>query len=280
MRKSFTMIEIVFVIVITGLVAVAGSMAIVQIMQNYAIQKEYAKLEIDSASTIRQVSKYLQDSIWDSIAIKNGNTYTAISLVNKAEDGLVSNNNQLVFIEKNMETINGYFGTYQSNNMNIPYFSGFINLSLSSGNSITTVFAEDRLLSLNSLVNSIALYFPFTLQYGTIVDKFYATNELARTALFKITNIVNNNTMILSHNPSQIGDVATIVNINPVFIQKNANGDLQLIKDSQTTTLAQSVSNFYIWSESQAGILRVRLCFINSTMDFMPEFCKEGIIMQ
>lgn len=281
MRKSFTMVEIVFVLVITGLVAVAGSMAIVQIMQNYAIQKEYSKLELDSASSIRQISRYLRDSIWSSIAIQNGNTYTAISSVNLASNGKIENSIQLVFIEKNLDTINGYFGAHQSNNMNIPYFSGFIDLNRSRGNTITTVFDGDRLNNLSSLASSgrIALHFPF-IHKGSVTDMFYATNEANRTALFKINRIVNNNTMILGHSPSQIGDIAIIVNTTPVVIQKDSNGDLKLIKGASTMTLAQSVSSFYVWSESQAGILRARLCFVNATMDFMPEFCKEGVIMQ
>ena len=93
-RAGFTMIEIVFVIVITGLVAVAGGNAIVQILQNYTLQKMYAKTEMDSASAIRQISNYLQNSVWDSIAF--GGTIP-ISEVSTANDGKlnVNNNNHI-----------------------------------------------------------------------------------------------------------------------------------------------------------------------------------------
>ncbi|RDU56562.1 hypothetical protein [Helicobacter sp. MIT 99-5507] len=280
MRNAFTMLEIVFVIVITGLVAVAGSMAIVQIMQNYAIQKEYAKMELDGTSAILQISKYLQDSIWDSIAIRNGTSYTDISTINQLNNGQIQNNAQLIFISKNTDALNGYFGTYQGNNANLPFFSGFIDLSSSSGNSLTTAFSQDRLLSLNGSVGSIGIYFPFVNKDGVIVDKYYNNNATNMGALFRIANIASNTQMTLSSSPSKIGDIAIIVNLTPVVLQKNNDGDLILVNNNNNQTLAQGVSNFSIWSEAQSGLLRVRLCFTNKTMDFMPEFCKEGVIMQ
>ncbi|MBR7117774.1 MAG: type II secretion system protein [Helicobacteraceae bacterium] len=278
MRKAFTMLEMVFVIVITGLVAIAGSMAIVQIMQNYAIQKEYAKMELDGTSAILQISKYLQDSVWDSIAIRNGNAYTDISSINKRDMGQLKDNKELVFISKNMDALNGYFGTYQGSGSNLPFFSGFIDLSNSNGTTLTTAFSQDKLLSLKNLVGKIGVYFPFVNKDGTVVDKYYS-NTSNSGALFRINNINSDTTMTLGSSPSKIGDIAIIVNTTPVSLEKNNNGDL-ILDDGTDQTLAQGVSNFYIWSEAQSGLLRVRLCFTNKTMDFMPEFCKEGVIMQ
>ena len=288
MRKAFSMLEMVFVIVIIGLVAVAGSMSIVQIMQNYAIQKEYAKMEVDGTSAILQISKYLQNSIWDSIALRNGSRYTDISSVNEANSGRIENPNELIFISKNEEALNGYFGTYQGNNSNLPYFSGFIDLSNSKNDSggrltiLASAFAQDRLRSLNHLVSStsgssIGIYFPFVNKDGRIFDKYYSGNK---TSLFAIVAITSDTQMLINPKPPTIGDIAMIVNLNPVVLQKNSDGDLILQRNGVNQTIAQGVSNFYMWSESQSGLLRVRLCFTNKTMDFMPEFCKEGVIMQ
>ena len=277
MRKAFTMLEMVFVIVITGLVAIAGSMAIVQIMQNYAIQKEYAKMELDGTPAILQISKYLQVSVWDSIAIRNGNSYTDISSINTHNVGQIKDGTELVFISKNMDALNGYFGTYQGSGSNLPFFSGFIDLSNSSGMTLTTAFSQDKLLSLKNLVGKIGVYFPFVNKDGKVDDKYYSSNSNSG-ALFRINSINSDTTMTLGSSPSKIGDIAIIVNTTPVSL-KNNNGDL-ILNDGTDQTLAQGVSNFYIWSEAQSGLLRVRLCFTNKTMDFMPEFCKEGVIMQ
>lgn len=276
MRQAFTMLEIVFVLVITGLVAVAGSMAIVQIMQNYAIQKEYAKMEVDGTSAILQISKYLQDSVLDSVAIRNGGNYTDISVINNASSGHINDNIMLVFISKNADALNGYFGSYQGSNSNLPFFSGFIDLSQSSGNNITTAFSQDRLKGLTHL-RDISLYFPFINQDGSAYNKYYANNK---TALFPIADITSDTTLRLFSAPSKIGDIAVIVNTNQTIIQKDNGGNLILTSNGSTQTLSQGVSNLYIWSESQSGLLRVRICFDNKTMDFMPEFCKEGVIMQ
>lgn len=296
MRPSFTMLELVFVIVITGLVSVAGSMAIVQILQNYALQKEYAKLELDSAAAIRQISKYIQNSLWDSVSLKSGNNYTALYKINDYNSGKIDDNNntQLIFIEKNTDSTNGRF--MAANNANIPYFSGFINLSTSgrvtlsngsvqNGNIIMAALGTDN--EMNKLLSSanISLNFPFV-NTGSSTNQYdkYFTNTNNRTAIFKINNI-NAQTITLQNTPNQIGDIAMIVNTNPTTLSKNTNGELVIsqapLNIANNTIIAKNVSNLYLWTESGAGLIRVRICFKNNVVkNVMSEFCKEGIIMQ
>lgn len=296
MRSSFTMLELVFVIVITGLVAVAGSMAIVQILQNYALQKEYAKLELDSAAAIRQISKYIQNSLWDSVSIQYGSNYTALYNVNNYESGKIddSKNTQLIFIEKNIDSTNGRY--ISANNSNIPYFSGFINLATSgrvalsngnvqNGNIMVAALSTDN--EMNRLRSSadISLNFPFV-NTGSSTNQYdkYFTNTANRTAIFKINNI-NAQTITLQNTPNQIGDIAMIVNTNPTTLKKNADGELvisqQPLNTINNTIIAKNVSNLYLWTESGAGLIRVRICFSNKIVkSVMSEFCKEGIIMQ
>lgn len=288
MRRAFTMLEIVFVLVITGLLATVGSMSIVQIMQNYAIQKEYAKLELDSASLIRQISGYLQNSVWESIAVMESATnYTSIRNINAPEHAQLNDGtqNELVFIEKNMEAMDGYFDT--ATNERLPLFSGFVDLQNSKGQIITTVSPTDRLNNgmLQPRVNSgtLALYFPFIAQDGAVKDKFYTANA---TSLFKVAGINTANSLELKTAPARLGDIATIVNTDIVRIVKDG-GNLCLTRNNAFgkkcnggMLIAQGVKSLSVWSEAQAGLLRVRVCFENKTMDFMPEFCKEGVIMQ
>lgn len=292
MRSSFTMLELVFVIIIVGLVAVAGSMAIVQILQNYALQKEYAKLELDSAATIRQLSKYLQNSVWDSISINNGNNYTSIYNVNKPEDGAINGNNKLIFIEKNMDAINGRY--IAANNANIPYFSGFINLDASgvvpingkvqAGNIITAALSTDTDLAQVAANSNISLNFPFVNNGNSSQYDKYFTDTNNRTAIFKINNI-NGQVLTLQNTPAYIGDIGVIVNTNPTTLSKDANNNLIISRTPLNTTnnivIAQNVSNLYVWTESAAGLIRVRICFSNKVIkSVMNEFCKEGVIMQ
>lgn len=243
-RSAFTMLEIVFVILITGLVSVAGGKAIVQILQNYTLQKDFARLEMESTSAIRQISRFLQNSVWDSIATKapgnnnacnNGdaNSMVAISNISSAQQGTISKANDriLCFIEKNMDAINGRF--VSSYNSNIPYFSGFIDLDLSGLDSknktlIATQFDSDAIRDLESLVGktNLAIYFPFV-NVGTSVlayDKYYANQA---KAIFKLdytskgfqvsdassnTHSIDKEYLALASSPIQISDVAVMVN--------------------------------------------------------------------
>lgn len=272
LRKSFTMLELVIVIVITGMIGLAGSKAIIEIMQNYAIQQKYNKLEVDSASAIRQLSKYLQDSIWDSIAIKNGNKYTSIFAINQANLGNINETTNLVFIEKNQDVINGYF----NQNRNVPIFSGFIDIANSKNTTLTTLSDTDQLTNLGNN-NNLAIYFPYVNTGDNVTNKFYAAQD-KRTALFKITSITNPKTMVLSKAPPKIGDIAVITNNLPSTIAKDANGNVYI--NNKKNIILQTVSSINIWTEATTGILRIKICFDNKTMDFMPEFCKEGIIIK
>lgn len=217
LRKAFTMLELIIVIVITGIIGLAGSKAVIEIMKNYALQQRYNTLEADSASAIRQLSKYLQDSIWDSIAIKKGNAYTSIFAINQANLGSIDQNTNLVFIEKNQDVINGYF----NKNRNTPIFSGFIDIANSKATQLTTLSSTDKLTNLGTNPQNMAIYFPYINMGNNITSKFYTTKN-NRTALFTITSITNQKTMILSKAPPKIGDIAVITNDNPSTIVKDA----------------------------------------------------------
>lgn len=300
-RAGFTMLEIVFVIVITSLVAVAGGKAIVQILTNYTLQKEFAKIELDSASAIRQISSYLQNSIWDSIAINASNTYIAMPFVSSSQQGRIGkeHNTSLYFIEKNKSVAIGRF----EGGSNLPLFSGFIDVEKSgctvvngtatNCNKIVSQNINDRMTTFIG-GDKIALHFPFV-NVGTntyVGNKYYSgTNS---TAIFYIQGFAKQGTqevITLFNQPKQIGDVAMIVNQQPSILTiedgTNANyekGDLtitQNVQTQKTTLIAKKVSNLHIWTESSSSLIRIRICFeAGVTKSVMDEFCKEGIIMQ
>lgn len=297
-RAGFTMIEIVFVIVITGLVAVAGGNAIVQILQNYTLQKMYAKTEMDSASAIRQISNYLQNSVWDSIAF--GETIP-ISEVSTANDGKlnVSNNKQkLSFIEKDLESQNG--ASDNKGNM-IPYFAGFIDLNKSNAKVIASQTNSDDLEKAFSNRTGIALYFPF-INVGTstsVQEKYHQSNIQNNKALFKVNHPVGKKAFTLNNEPQQIGDIAMLVNAYPSYLQLADKNDTQINNEVfekgdlvffrrepgdnawKSIRIARKVSNLHFWTESSSSLIRVRICFEAGVVkSVMEEFCKEGIIMQ
>ena len=301
-RAGFTMIEIVFVIVITGLVAVAGGNAIVQILQNYTLQKMYAKTEMDSASAIRQISNYLQNSVWDSIAF--GGTIP-ISEVSTANDGKLNSNNKqkLSFIEKDLESQNG---ASDNNGNMIPYFAGFIDLNKSNAKVIASQTNSDDLEKAFGNRTGIALYFPF-INVGTstsVQEKYHQSNIQNNKALFKvnsasINHTVGNKAFTLNNEPQQIGDIAMLVNAYPSYLQladKNdtrinnevfEKGDLVFFRrepngnEWKSIRIARKVSNLHFWTESSSSLIRVRICFEAGVVkSVMEEFCKEGIIMQ
>lgn len=134
-RRSFTLIEAVFVIVILGIVGVAGSQAILRVYENYALQRAFNRLELESRRVVEQVARHLEYAIWDTIELDSATTLPS-------------------WRAKTMEAIWGTYVGDETSGVNEPLFSGYVDLENSSGTTITTPLSK-----LNETLVGKELYF-------------------------------------------------------------------------------------------------------------------------
>jgi prepilin-type N-terminal cleavage/methylation domain-containing protein len=104
MRKGFTFIEMIFVIVIMGILAKFGSEIFRNVYQNYNNSKANNELQIDTELTLQQIANRLQYRIKDSVIGRRSNgdftglssivdsNYTAFEWVGYDIDGWLGNN--------------------------------------------------------------------------------------------------------------------------------------------------------------------------------------------
>ncbi len=91
MRKAFSMIELIFVIVILGIVASISSQIIVQVYENYITQRAVYNVSTKTELAINQIVNHLSYSIINSAIAKDPNNpanfklLTALDLANDAD---------------------------------------------------------------------------------------------------------------------------------------------------------------------------------------------------
>lgn len=140
-RKAFTMIELIFVIVIMGILGKFGTEFLAQAYKSFIFSKINHDLQVRSESAIEIITKRLEHRIKQSVISRN----TDAGTYNSVDNAALSDDNATV-LEWIATDIEGFRGT------SLPLWSGIIDLNSSS---------STRLISPGTTVdlNNTAIYF-------------------------------------------------------------------------------------------------------------------------
>ena len=158
-RKAFTMIELIFVIVIMAILAKFGVEFLAQAYNNFIFSKINHDLQSNSESAVEFVSKRLQHRIKDSVIVRNTILNTKVPLQGSAPD---QNATILEWISADEDGFRG-----NSNVNMLPNWSGIIDLDdcnqsllVSKGTNTSRVNSLINTLSYgNAGINDSAIYF-------------------------------------------------------------------------------------------------------------------------
>jgi prepilin-type N-terminal cleavage/methylation domain-containing protein len=161
-RYAFTMLELIFVIVIMGIVAKFGSEFLAQAYKNYIYSSVNNSLQEKGEMAVNTIAARLQYRIKDSVIARNisdPTDFTNFKSLSSVED----TDNNYSILEWVGYDIDGFRGTTS------PYWSGVIDLYHSDSNASqlispeTNTTAIDELIQVlsyeNSDINDSALYF-------------------------------------------------------------------------------------------------------------------------
>lgn len=254
-RPSFTLIEAVFVIVILGIVGVAGSQAILRVYENYALQRAFNRLELESRRVVEQVARHLEYAIWDTITLDSATSLPS-------------------WRAKTMEAI---WGTYvedetSGRRVNEPLFSGYVDLNNSSDTTITTPLSK-----LNETLVGKELYF------------------LRANTHAPIQTITNSTQLELDDSTplEEISDMAYVIEPETYSLKLNS-GNLYLKIGEAEHLMAEHLHSLILWREGQGSLLRLRVCLRDESLDRILDcqgkgagkgiceegFCKESVVMR
>jgi len=153
-RRAFTMIELLFVIVVMGIIAKYGVEFLAQAYRSFIFASVNHTLQSNSAQTLDFIASRLQYRIKDSVIVRIDENTTAVPIGN-APDG---NYTVLEWVASDIDGFRGYTK---------PNWSGIIDLDASSATSLispdTDTAEIDTLINTlsdgNSGINDAALYF-------------------------------------------------------------------------------------------------------------------------
>lgn len=251
-RRSFTLIEAVFVIVILGIVGVAGSQAILRVYENYALQRAFNRLELESRRVVEQVARHLEYAIWDTIELDSATSLPS-------------------WRAKTMEAIWGTYVGDETSGVNVPLFSGYVDLENSSGTTITTPLSK-----LNETLVGKELYF---LRANTHAPIQAIADPPTHLELASI--------------PLEISDMAYVIEPE-TYSLKLDSGNLYLKIGEAEHLMAEHLHSLILWREGQGSLLRLRVCLRDEQLDRILDcqgkgagggicaegFCKESVVMR
>jgi len=160
-RKAFTMLELIFVIVIMGIIGKFGVEFLAQAYKNFIFTSINNSLQSNSATTVEFISSRLQHRIKDSIIARDSTgNFKALASANA---------NNYVALEWIGSDVDGFRGN-SDGGTNLPNWSGIIDLSNANSNSSNLVSPQTSTTKINTLINvlsygdstfddSVALYF-------------------------------------------------------------------------------------------------------------------------
>ncbi len=165
-RSAFTLLEVIFVIIILGIVASIGSELIVKVYQQYIIQRAQHRASIKTELAATQIANRLASAIPGTVFRRSALTGGTIENINDAMSDTTGNSYiALQWVGADAESFNAN---------SIPSWSGFCDINISNENTIIT--PGSNLSLINAIrtnfgyTNKFAIYFPYdnTPYYGDV----------------------------------------------------------------------------------------------------------------
>lgn len=304
MKKAFTLLELIFVIVIIGVLSIAGTDIFLRIYDSYFESRTHNEMQAKTQLALDQIANRLTYRIKPSVIVSwgNANLYTSIESANDATVP-AGDTYRLEWIAYDNDSFRGMASANNANYIQ-PGWSGFIDLDVSNANNLdtpggNTTAAEAIISSLSygdinlttptSNTNAAVMIFPdapgSVNQYG-----WYNSGDTNLTHPIRRTNdqtlsptIVNgflgaNNEVYENY---QLAFSAYALEYNQAsrelrlyYNYQPWNGEI--FSDGDSTLFLEDVSNFIF---TQVGtILKIQLCVDNNSTNDNYSLCKERAI--
>lgn len=313
-KKGFTLLEVVFVIVILGIVSSIGATILAQLYENYIVQRAMHRVSLKTELAINQIVNRLTYRIDSSVIARNPTDDTFLDV----HDTLYGATNKKNIILEWIGYDNDSF-TAQTP----PLWSGYCDTNRTAQPGSTTIVTPGSTLTqLNTVVNNlsptanpqIALLFslegqPFS---NTVLDPnahCYGFDNDGNTTCIHRVNIATDTTMttdnFIAGNQTRVSDHYKLAWSAYAIVPVDRNGNL-IQADSQTTDFDLSLRYGYQpWNggtyktanssilirnvtafkfSEQGGTLRLKLCATEKVGDqnssVNVSICKEKVVLR
>jgi len=271
-RTAFSMLELIFVIVILGIVSSIGAEIIAKVYESYIVQRAQYRATTKTELALNQIANRLRYAIPGTVGFRpiKGGTFKGITEANAGNDKV------LQWVAYDGDSFEAISSNTASSAARRPGWSGFCDLDASSGTTISTPgsnlgLADEIIGNLGGDIANAVIYFPHGISYGvasgsgetiTLDSALSSGNELYER--YKLAwssyalEVDGSNDLILHYNFSPI--VGTAIG-------------------GSSSILMRDVSNFRF--KGSEGSLRVKICKeekIGTGATDTVHACKEKVI--
>ena len=271
MRKAFTLIELIFVIIIFGILSSFGAELLYKVYENYVYSNTFNRLENQSEVAVKQIANRLQYRIKDSTIARN-------TLNNANIEPIGSNSGNENVLEWIGTDIDGWRAST---------WSGFIDLEASTATSLNSPATADNVtgwglffIGSNVDLNSSA--------FGW--DGTNLTGVAASTIAMKVVDIAGNAITLTGGGSFAGSDVYEYYQLAQTAYAVSLEGSDLYMYDNYSPWLGQqaSVNNRSLIMEnvksfkftSMGDILVVQVCVSDGNVTGVGEYavCKEKVV--
>ncbi|HIP54875.1 MAG TPA: type II secretion system protein [Sulfurimonas autotrophica] len=301
-RFAFTMVELLFVIVIMGIIGKFGVEFLAQAYKSFLFSKINHELQSKSEMAVELIAKRLEGRIKDSVIARDSNgNFDAI--------GDLDNTKRYVILEWIGSDIDGFRGISNTDIPHLPNWSGIIDLDAGNSNVLvspaTDTAKTNQLISILSAgttnINDSALFFigansDVRSDYGW--DGDITKISLQQGAMHPVTSVVGEPTQFISSTTTNFSGIAiyeyyqlawsayavaledynTTSKMGNLYLYYNYQPWLAEQFDgsnSNKSLLMQNVSTFQF--SATGAIMKIKVCV---KTDLVEEYalCKEKTI--
>lgn len=303
MRKSFTLVELIFVIVVLSIISVISAQILTKIYEQYLMTRAINELETKTELILTKIANILQYRVKESTIARrlppNENNITALPMADE-------NYQILEWISYDNDSFRGLW--HNTKNLYVPGWSGFIDLENSNTNKSQIKTSGSNLNYANSIIShlsngnatlnngKVAIIFKglpigFDIEEygwndwnGTIKHSYIHKVKCPTSGCSDILEFVDipaerdiAEQYYLSWTAYAVvpDDNSSDTNLRLYYNYRPWEGDKY--SDGTNSLLAQHVSVFKFRQIDQ--VIRLKLCLNKSiTNDFNVSFCKEKVV--
>ena len=157
-KKSFTLFELILIIVVVGIIVGISSNFFLSLYTFYDETRSFTKRDLELSNTLLITSKHLRNRLEDSAIAReksNINNYTDLTNLDTSYTNTNSLTYNLEWIGVDNDSFNGMYNSQLD--AVLPLWSGFIDISSSESNSTQIYSAMSDTENLQIFINSLSL---------------------------------------------------------------------------------------------------------------------------
>ena len=269
LRDAFSMLELIFVIVILGIVSSMSAEIIANIYENYIVQRAHYRASIKVENTLTQISNRLTNVIPGTTVRRVGITGTAENINTAFTSGDADSYTVLQWVAKDIDS----FTAISAENDRLPGWSGFCDLDASTGVTVATLGSELSLA--NDIIKNLSANTKDITDAAIFFSGYSNENNISSVAGSIIT-LTTAPTPKVEHYKLAWTSYALSVEEGDLYLYHNFAPVPATAINGTRTLLLKNITNFKFRGDGRT--IRIKFCVNEKIENSNIPSCAERVV--